>query len=288
MNVTVIGDAFIDIIIPAEEINLGETYHRKVITLCGGTANVAIQLSNFITQVQFIGKIGNDVFGTYFKQNLSEKDVEPLLFVDYKNQTGLCTSLVYENGERTMIADRGANDYIEMNEIKNNIKDITKSKIVYFSGYSLISNLTSESILYAMQECHDKCEIWFNPGAPNIIKKEFKEIIRKYVNVLILNLDEAKNITGFNKLDDILKSLGDIVDVAVVTMGGDGCIISKKNKNITIKSEFLKASDTTGAGDAFSAGYLFGRLQEMADVDCAKLGNETAAKLLMEKKVLLK
>ena len=287
MSVTVIGDAFIDIIVPVQSVKPGETHHRKVITLCGGTANVAVQIAKLGEESKFVGKVGNDVFGKYFRQKLKINRVKDLTFLDDENPTGLCTSLVYDNGERAMVANRGANDYLEKEAVIGCIDEITDSKIVCFSGYSLLSRRNAESVLYAIEKCRKQnCEIYFNPGAPNLIKEDFKEIVYKYVDVLILNEEEAKKMTKKDKIGEVLKSLNNMVDTAVITTGGCGCIISnisKEDKYIHIETEKLNVLDTTGAGDAFSAGFIIGKLRNMKDVECARLGNEVAAKLLKEK-----
>ena len=289
MSVTVIGDAFIDIIVPVQDIKLGETYHRKIIMLCGGTANVAVQIAKLGEKSKFVGKVGDDVFGEHFRQKLRINGVEDLIFVDDKNPTGLCVSMCYENGERMMVANREANDYLKKEEVKSCIDEITDSKIVYFSGYSLLSRKNSESVLYAIEECYKQnCEIYFNPGAPNLIKEDFKYIIFNFIDVLILNIEEAKNMTKKGKIEDILKSLNNMTDTAVITMGEDGCVISEGDSYMQVKTEKLGALDTTGAGDAFAAGFTVGKLKGKSIVDSAKLGNETAANFLNEKKEILK
>ena len=288
MSVTVIGDAFIDMIVPVQGIKPGETHHRKIITLCGGTANVAVQIAKLGEKSRFVGKVGNDPLGEYFRQNLKLNRVEDLTFVDDENPTGLCTSLVYGNGERTMVANRGANEYLKKEEVRSCIDEITSSKMVYFSGYSLLSKKNAESILYAIEECNKQnCKIYFNPGAPNLIKEDFKQIIYDFVDVLILNIEEAKYMTEKNKIEDIAKSLSEMADTVVITMGEGGCIISKGDEYHHLETEKLGVLDTTGAGDAFSAGFILGRLRDMNEVKCARLGNEIAANFLKEKMELL-
>lgn len=288
MSVTVIGDAFLDVIVPVPAIKPGETHHRKILTLCGGTANVAVQISKVGLESKFIGRVGNDVFGKYFKQNLKMNGVKDLTFVDEENPTGICVSLFYDDGERAMVATKGANDYLKKEEIMSCIDEIKDSKIIYFSGYSLLSKNNAESVLYAIKECHkENCEIYFNPGAPNLTKECFKSIISDFVDVLILNTEEARNMTGEMRMEGIVKSFNNIVDTVVITLGEDGCIVSKMDGYAHIEIEKLDIFDTTGAGDAFSAGFIIGQLRNMDEIECAKLGNEFAANFLKEKKVVL-
>ena len=289
MSVTVIGDAFIDIIVPVQGTKPGETHHRKIITRCGGTANVAVQIAKLGEKSKFVGKVGDDAFGRFFSQNLNTNGVKDLTFVDDENPTGLCISLAYDNGERMMVASRGANDYLKRDEIRSCNDEITDSKIVYFSGYSLLSRKNAESVLHAIEECQKQnCKIYFNPGAHNLIKEDFKDIIHDFVDVLILNIEEAKKMTKKDKMKEISKSLSNMVDTAVITMGEGGCIISEGNKNSHIETKKLNVSDTTGAGDAFSAGFIVGKLKGREEKECARLGNAAATNFLREKMEVLR
>lgn len=255
MSVTVIGDAFIDLIVPIYGIRRGETYYRKVLISYGGTANVAIQISKLGERAKFLGKVGKDIFGKLFKENLRKNGVKDLTVIDNRNPTGICISLV-------MIADRGANDFLRKEDVSSCIDDIVNSKIVYFSGYPLLSEQSYEAVMYAIKKCYGKCDVYFNPGAPNIINDKFRELIRGFVDVLILNEDEAKTLSGKEDLREALNVLNDLADLVVVTKGKEGCIVLK---------------------DAFAAGFIVGKLRGLDDIECAKMGNETAVKFLREK-----
>lgn len=276
---------------PTHESKPGGAYHRKITMCYGGTANVANFVSELGENAKFVGKIGNDALGHHFRDNLHNKGVEDLTAVSYKHPTGICVTLIDKSGERTMFTNRGANDYLTIGDIDMRIEDILESKIVYFCGYLLQSSISSESIIYAMERCKEHgCEIWFNPGAPNIITDQYKKIIKDFVDVLILNMEEAKEITKERKKAKVLSSLKDIANLSVVTMGKDGCLISfgNKKKPIHVEAQKLEVADTTGAGDSFSAGFIVGRLRGMDEIKCADLGHKTAANFLQEKRHWLK
>ena len=282
-----IGEAFIDLIVPAWSINRGETYHREIRVFVSGLANVAIEISKMGEEAKFIGKVGKDPFGMFLRQTLKQYGVKDLIFVDKILRTGLCISLVYEDGERTMIADRGANDNLSIEEIESRMDEIRNSRIAYFSGYSLQRGETRESVLKCIKDCREHgIEIYFNPGAPNLIKKGFREIIKNFVDVLILNEDEARKLT---RREDInFEGLNELVDLAVVTRGKYGCTLIKNGNVVNVKTKEIKVQNTTGAGDAFSVGFIVGRLRGMDDIECAKLGNQTAARFLEERKEVFK
>ena len=287
MSVTIIGDAFVDIVVPIHDIKPGETYHRNISFTRGGTAKVAVQVAKLGEEAKFIGRVGNDVLGLYFKKSLRDNGVKDLTLSDENYPTGLCVSLVHRDGERTMIVSRGANDYLTSHELDGLFTEISKSKIVYFSGYSLVNS--SNVIRYAMKECCKKCEIWFNPGAPNIITESFKEIIVEFADTLILNLDEVKSITKRAKTEAIVAELEKMVGLSVITLSREGCIVTRGEESIPVSpNNLVDNCDTTGAGDAFSAGFIVGRLRGMDEVECARLGHRAAADFLIGKgKVIL-
>ena len=277
MSVAVIGDAFVDLIVSIEGVRPGETYHRRISMFPGGLSNVAIEISRLGERVKFFGKVGDDPFGRYFKQALKENGVEDLTLVDPELPTGLCVCLVYGNGERAMIASRGANDNITVEDVRQRIDELKSSRIAYFSGYSLLKEGTKSSILFCMEKCRNAgVEIFFNPGAPNLIREDFSKVIKSYVDVLILNQDEA---TSLCKSGD-LRSLNDLVELAVVTRGEEGCVLVKGREVIEMRTSKINTKNTTGAGDAFAAGFIVGRLRRLDDTECAKLGNQVASRFL--------
>jgi len=284
MWVTVLGDAMIDIIIPIHNIKPGETYYRKISITCGGVANVAIQLAKLGESVNFVGNVGDDIFGRYFKEYLKSVGVRDLTFIDDKHNTGTCVSLTYENGERTMIVNKGANNYLSMNDISKCIDDIINSKIIYFSGYSLIHEIPFKSVVYAVEKAKKNgCKIYFNPGAPNIINERFRKIVKKFVDVLILNFDEARAFSEENEIQRVSKALAKNVELVVITLGEHGALLCNSSDIQHVPTTPLNVEDTTGAGDAFAAGFIAGKIRGLNDHECVKLGNSSALKFLKEK-----
>lgn len=250
----------------------------------GGLANVAINITRLGVEAKFIGKVGNDVFGQSFKENLRKNRVEDLTFVDQDGATGLCTSLTDRDGERTMIANRGSNDNLSREEISTCLEEIGACQALYFSGYSLLSDQTSSAILYAAEQAHRMgCQVFFNPGAPNIASQVCPELPEGLTDVLILNQDEAKALTHKINIDESLVSLSGLARVVVITLGKDGCVAGDGKMRQRVATHRLETRDTTGAGDAFAAGFIVGRLRNEDLAECAHLGNHTARRFLEQK-----
>lgn len=285
MSVTVIGDAFIDIIVPIRDMEPGGTYHRDIIARCGGTATTAVQIARLGEEAGFLGRVGSDALGKYFKENLKRNQVKDMTVVDTDHRTGLCIAMTYPNGERSMVADRGANNYLTGQDIESRLNTIFKSEIIYLSGYSLAKMDTGET-LPILKRCreHD-CQVWFNPGAPNIITDSIKYTVQQFFDVIILNLDEAKALTERESIAEIKIALEKFANLAVITMGKEGCIVLRTGQQVISVggTAVPNVFDTTGAGDAFAAGFIVGRLRQMSDIECAQLAHQTAARFLAEK-----
>ena len=247
MSVTVVGDAFMDIIVPVHDIEPGGTYHRDILTICGGAATTAIHVARLGEEASFVGKVGGDALGKHFKENLKRNGVRDMTTVDADHGTGLCVSLVYRNGERSMVACRGANDYLMEADLQNKLGAILKSKIIYLSGYLLASPTNDEAILTMLRRSQKRgCQVWFNPGARNIITGLFRDIISQFVDVLILNLDEARHLSGREKILEMAAELGKMVKLVVITLREEGCLLYKEGQSIMVGCEALETTvDTT-------------------------------------------
>jgi len=284
MSVTVIGDAFIDIIVPIQGIEPGGTYHRDILVTCGGTATTAVYIARLGEKASFLGRVGNDALGKYFKENLKKNGVKDMTVVD-DHQTGLCIALPYSNGERSMVADRGANNYLTAHDITQRQNAVFKSQIIYLSGYSL-ARMDTEETLSVLGRCREHgCQVWFNPGAPNLITDSLKHTIYQFFDALILNIAEAKTLTGGKNIAGMKGALEQLANPVVITLGKEGCVVLRAGQHpVSVGGERVPdIRDTTGAGDAFAAGFIVGQLRQLPAIECARLANQTAAHFLEEK-----
>lgn len=287
MSVTVIGDAFIDIILPVYDIEPGGTYHREIRTVCGGTATTAVCIARLGEKASFLGRVGDDALGKYFRENLKENRVKDMTITDSDRRTGLCVAMTYPDGERSMVADRGANDSLCAQDIADRMNAISRSRMVYLSGYSL-ARMDTEETLAVLKRCRERGgELWFNPGAPNMVTASLHRTIYQFFDAVIMNFDEARNFAGTDNLPDMAAALNPVANLIVITMGQEGCLIIRAGQRVSVGTKVVPGvRDTTGAGDAFSAGFMVGRLRRLPDTECARLANRTAARFLEEKERL--
>lgn len=284
IDLLVIGDAFIDLFIPTDELTPGGVFQENIEIVPGGLATTAVWASRLNTMTGFVGKIGKDVFGQMYREDLIKENVLP--FLSYSDKpTGKCISLIHEDKERTMIIDRGANDELKKEDIP--LDAAKNAKYVYFSGYSFGSQNLQKEIVYIMKQIKDMGrKIVFNAGAYNIIEGNcqlFKDTIKRFVDILILNEKEAEALTRKENVVEIYESLKSMVPGFILTKGAEGSIAFDGEEVIETEiNPVHNLVDTTGAGDAFAGGLLAGLINQKTFEESISLGHNTAEKVIMK------
>ncbi|UCB42577.1 MAG: carbohydrate kinase family protein [Dehalococcoidales bacterium] len=265
IDCTVIGDAMIDVVLPlsdAQDITSlaeGGVTNTKRKLFSGGAANIAYHVMKLGGNSAFIGRVGDDYFGRLFLDDLERNGIVTNVAIDASANTGMVFALVFPNGQRFFIDDRGANTNLQYNDIDLSL--VKRSRFLCFLGYSYQDEGFSGYIEKILDETPDDMTVVFNPGAPNLAEKyrtAFTDGIREHVGVLILNKAEARNLTQCDSESDMIDSLLAIVDTVALTKGEEGSIIATRDEVHEIKTTTVTPLDTTGAGDAYAAGLIYG------------------------------
>lgn len=285
---TIVGDVFLDVILQVKHDHMqffrgGTSYVDFAKTALGGSGNVAVGLSSLGGKAAFVGKAGNDFFGKLYLQDLKKKRVFPKIFFDRDSPTGLLIALVEERKRRSFLVFRGANDELSTREIERESDLFQRSKYLYFSGYSLVNDPQRSAVLRAVELARKfKAKIVFDPGAYNIIKsarKFFLELL-DLCDVFSPNLEEAQVITNTTSIDDILSELRDRVPLTALKCGANGCIIISGKNTMNIPSFQVEVVDPTGAGDAFTAAFIYGLVHMRSLEFIGKLANWVASEVV--------
>jgi sugar/nucleoside kinase (ribokinase family) len=253
---------------------------NQVKILSGGSvANTIKAIAKLGGNTLFCGKVGEDEFGSQYIQELTNYGVNSRI-----NKCGLSTghviSLITSDAERTFIGHLGATTYFSKEDILE--EDITNSKVLHLEGYQLESP-AREAVLYAInvaKKNNTKISIDFSdPGVIRRNKEFFKELVKDYVDIIFLNEEEAKEITGLEE-QEALEEIAQHVEIAIVKLGAKGSLIYHNNETIKIDPYQANAIDTTGAGDTFAAGFLYGYCQGWEMKKSGKLGSLFSAKIV--------
>ncbi|MDY6834480.1 MAG: carbohydrate kinase family protein [Chloroflexota bacterium] len=281
-SLCVIGDAFFDVCVPTHHLVKGGAFSRNISISPGGTANVSVWASRLGIISKFIGKVGNDPLGHAFRNDLKNEKVADLTLTDNIHSTGICVSLIDEEGNRTMVTSRGANDHWVIGEMEGLLGYIEGCKILYTVGYSLISERNAMVLETLVRSAKEKgSEIWFNPGAYNIIGDRCISFMSNLVDVLILNLDEGRFLTGEDSVITIIDALSKKVATVIMTLGEKGSVASSTKEYVLSDSIHVSpVVDTTGAGDAFTAGFISARMTQCDLKQSCELAHLLAAQVI--------
>lgn len=239
----------------------------------GSASNFAVAMSRLGVPTGLIASIGDDALGQFIINNLRNENVDISHVKIVKNaSSGIVVVFIDEQGERRMIAYRGANLMMSKEDIDP--KYIKSAKIIHLSGTRL--DLAEYISSIAKQE---GLIVSFDPGS--VIASmgiENCKTILKNTDILFVNRIEVTRMTGIN---DILGSAYELINhgpsMIIIKLGPDGSMAVTRSQRIKIPAFKVKAINTTGAGDAFNAGFIKAFLLNMKIEDSLKIGNAVAA-----------
>ncbi len=236
----------------------------------GSAANTVHGLANLGVKTGFVGKIGKDKLGRFFENDLSENNITPLMFLDLE-ETGRSIALISKDSERTFATYLGAAVDLKEEDITS---DIFKGyQFFHIEGY-LVQN--RELIRKAMRLAKSHgLTVSIDMASFNVVKenRDFLEsIIHEYVDIALANESEAESLTG-EKPEKALSVMSSMADIAVVKLGKNGSLIKQGSEEYSIGIEEVRSIDTTGAGDLYAAGFLYGLCKDQSLEICGKTGS---------------
>jgi sugar/nucleoside kinase (ribokinase family) len=257
---------------------MNETFGlSKVKTSGGSAANTIHGLAHLGVETSFIGKIGHDDLGSFFKKDMKATGINPILFNSI-TETGRVIAMISRDSERTMATFLGASVELEAQDLSS---DIFKGyNFFYVEGY-LVQN--KELITKALRLAkHTKLKICLDLASFTIVLENIdflKETISEYVDIVFANEEEVKALTG-KSTEAALIELAGLCDIAIVKLGPQGSIIRNGEQTIRIDATQSIAIDTTGAGDLYAAGFLFGIGNNYSVQSSAEIGSILAGHVI--------
>lgn len=245
----------------------------------GAPANTAADLAKLGVPVSFIGKVGDDPFGHFLKGILDENGVDTdSLILSKTEKTTLAFVSLTESGERDFTFYKGAHEAIQPSEV-----DLPKNTFLFHFGSLTQTNETANKATHKLidQARAMAAIISYDPNIRESLWRDLekaKEIIldtAKKVDILKLNEDEARLLSGKDDISAAGNTLfTDNLEAIFITLGGKGCYYKTRQYEGFVSVPItVKVVDTTGAGDAFNAGYIFAiyesgkRISQMTDTE---------------------
>jgi sugar/nucleoside kinase (ribokinase family) len=259
MHVICVGDVMIDVVakLPGPLAIGSDTPAAIGIHGGGAAANVAAWLVEAGASATFFGRIGDDPFGLRAVEELSNAGVEPLVTIDPTLPTGTCIVLVNERGERTMVPCAGANDAPSDPTLLP-----ARADWLYLSGYSLLSRGSRPFALEVLDVARERgWSIAVDAASSSPLRavggSTFLDWLGEDV-LLFANTDEALVLTELDDPAVAAKTLAARCGQAIVKRGVDGAVWSDGDDTQAVPAKLTRVVDSTGAGDAFAAGFLAG------------------------------
>jgi sugar/nucleoside kinase (ribokinase family) len=238
--------------------NILDQVSAEPIVVPGGSAcNTAVGIGQLGGRARFVGKRGNDDIGQFFHNALVERGVEPLLMTS-ATPTGRVLSIITPDAQRTMITYLGASADTQPEEITPEC--FSDGAVVHMEGYLLFNPDLMAAALKAAKAAG--ALISLDLASFTVVEQSkpiLDDIIATYVDILIANEDEALAYTGMKDETQALARLARHVDIAVLKVGARGSFIQQADRVCRIPAQGSgPALDTTGAGDLWASGFLYG------------------------------
>jgi sugar/nucleoside kinase (ribokinase family) len=249
----------------------------RTFELGGSSLNVMRALAALGQKVAFAGMVGEDSYGDIILKRMAELKIEPFLVKHQKEPTGVCLVLVTPDGERTMITSLGASRLYGLDAVP--LEAIGKSRMFHFCGYQWDTEGQKAAILKALSKAEQTgALISFDLSDPFVVsahREDFLDLIQNHpIHVLFANKEEARHLVQKEgaTLGSLLGQKAGVSPIAVTKLGAQGAMIEKLGQApILVPALPVKVVDTTGAGDMFGAGFLFGLLHGKSLPECGRL-----------------
>ncbi|MFQ5355354.1 MAG: adenosine kinase [Mariprofundaceae bacterium] len=244
----------------------------------GSACNTIVGLADFGGTAAYACKVGNDDYGKAYLSEMRSLgitiEVEPAT-----GQTGTCVVLITRDAQRTMLTHLGVSS--ELSEADIDGSEIAKAKYVYIEGYLFTGETTRAAALKAIDLARQHgVKVALTVSDPFLIdlyRGEFWRLIEGPVDLLFCNLEEARALSGKTDPIECAHAIHRHTDNVALTLGKDGSIIMHEGEAIPIEGVQVRAVDTTGAGDMYAAGVLYGITNGLTWQQAGHLGSHAAA-----------
>lgn len=231
----------------------------------------------------YIGKVKDDQLGAIFSHDIKATGVD---FITPRSKDGVPTAssmiLVTPDGERTMHTYLGACANLTEDDIHE--KDIADCDIIYFEGYLWDSDAAKKAFIKAIKIAHKnnvKVALTLSDNfCVDRFREEFLELVEHHVDILFANEGEIKSLYQVDEFDDALQHIKGHVDIAALTRSEKGCVILSGDELHIIDATDTKVIDTTGAGDLFASGFLYGLTHNYSLAEAGRMGCICAGEII--------
>ncbi|GGD14569.1 adenosine kinase [Aquisalinus flavus] len=251
----------------------------------GSAANSAACLASLGGTAAFIGKVGRDRLGDAFKASMEDVGVKFVAApMADETATGRCLINVTPDAERSMLTFIGAAEHVSEADVDEDV--IGAAAVTYFEGYLFeqpVARKAMEKAATIARRAGRKTGITLSDkGCVERQHGNFVQFIKDHVDIVFANEEEAKALAGTDSLEDAVEKLTGISPYLAITRSEKGSIVMGPDSPAEAVDAVApdQLVDTTGAGDAYAGGFIFGLTRGMPLATCAKLGSLAASEVI--------
>ena len=250
----------------------------------GSAGNTMIGVASFGGSASFIGKVADDPLGVVFRTDSESSGVSFTVSPGTEGDpTGRSMVIVTPDAERTMNTYLGAATTLYRSDIPD--EAVAASRFLYCEGYIWDIDVTKDAIRHAMQIAQQAgCKISFTLSDSFCVDRHFDEwhgLLDNDIDVLFGNEDELMTLTKATNHGEAVEQVRGRCEILCATKGAEGSLIVTADETIEIPAvPVADVVDTTGAGDQYAAGVLFGLARGMSLYDAGMLGSKAAAEVI--------
>lgn len=239
----------------------------------GAAANTILNLSKLGARTTFLGMLGEDENAEFYKDQFFIAGCDVSRFKSNPElPTAQCLSMITPDAERTMRTDLGAAATLDPDSIS--VDDYVGVRHLHIEGYLLFNRELISSVLKKAKEAG--CTISLDLGSFEIVKIAediFPDLLRDYIDLAFANEEEGAAFIGEDNPEKALDALAELCDVAAVKLGKEGAWLKSGDEKIHVEALLTDTvRDTTGAGDLWASGFLYGYLRGLSLEECGRLG----------------
>lgn len=268
-EILLLGDINIDTFWPVPEFPVpgrDGLVDEVIFEIGGAVVNSAVLLDRMGAKTRLLGCTGKDMWAERIMNALSQTTIDlSAVQTSVDSMTGINFTIVTPDGERTMFTHRGANIMLEPGAISKRI--FNDASLLHISGYALLTSPQKEAAIRAVELAKASgIPVSIDSGLEPVLKDP--EVFRSLLNDLTICIsgpEEIQFLLGSTSPEEAAEKLiAQNISLAAIKMGAAGSLAANKREQVFMPCFEVETVDTTGAGDSFSAGMLYGWVNQLS------------------------
>lgn len=243
----------------------------------GSAANTIHGLAKLGMETAFIGSVGKDETGRFFEEDMRNNHIQPILF-HTESPSGIANGMISKDGERTFGTFLGAALDLSADQLRK--EHFKGYDLLYVEGYLVQNHELLEKILKLAKE--NGLKVSLDLSSYNVVEDNLdflRKMVRQHVDIVFANEEEAKAFSG-EEPRKALDYIAELTDIAVVKVGSKGSMVKQGSQVVNVEPIKAHVIDTTGAGDLYASGFIYGLVNNMGFEKAGYIGSLLAGTVI--------